>query len=188
MKKLIVVVTTLSITAVIIAFTQINHNDKRIEISVISSQLHQKNSSVRVNADYSDYSLNIEEMNEKAQLIITGTVINQEQFNDLVVVSTVKVTSVHKGKAWDEIQVNEFGTIGDSNVLGINQEYVLFLGEQGTGDNQHYITGGEQGAFEIVENGMLENIDPIMTEEINNIPVITRDGDSQYDQLLQSLE
>lgn len=55
----------------------------------------------------------IQAMRYAADLIITGTVIGQEQFGELSVMSTVEVSEINKGMEYDKIRIYQLDKIGD---------------------------------------------------------------------------
>lgn len=161
-------------------------SDEEIAVVNLDDIVNSNTMPMSVQASYADYSPSLKEMKKASDAIIIAKPISYNQ-RKLGVVSTVSVIKTLKGKKFDKIllyqlgQVNEDNTIFSGDVLELNKEYVLFLGEQtSTEDNAFYVKGGIQGAF-LNENGKLTNKDKTMQEDIKNI---IKSNKSEYESLL----
>lgn len=149
------------------------------------------NKNTEVDAVYTDGSSSLEMMKDKSDKIVNGIVENQIQFSPLGVESTISVKINIKGNKFDKIKVYQLGTIGDSEILQVNKEYVLCLGNQGElNENIYYIKGGIQGMFLIDSNNVVA-YDNIMKKDIEKMEkkntVLINDSNSQYNSLIEFL-
>lgn len=121
--------------------------------------------SSNVEATYSDMSRTLKDMKKSSDSIILGKVVEQKQYSDVSVASTVEVDKTYKGKSYDTVTIFQLGKIGDNSILTVDSEYVLFLGFQfDASKNDYYIKGGEQGAFKN-EDGKITIKDMIIKED-----------------------
>lgn len=149
------------------------------------------NKNIEIEALYTDGSSSLEMIKNKSDKIINGIVESQIQFSPLSVESTISVKKNIKGKEFEKIKVYQLGTIGDSEVLQLNKEYVLCLGNQGKpNENIYYIKGGIQGMF-LIDSNNVEAYDNIMKKDIEKFndksAVFTSDSNSQYNSLIEFL-
>jgi hypothetical protein len=157
-----------------------------VEIVELDTTVDRNNMPMSVEATYADYSTSLKEMKKASDAIVIAKPTSYKQLK-VGVVSTVSVLKTLKGKKFDEIliyqigQVKEDNTILTGDVLELNKEYVLFLGEQtGAEDNAFYVKAGIQGAF-LNENGKLTNKDTTMQDDVKRI---LKDKKSEYESLL----
>jgi hypothetical protein len=143
---------------------------------------------VFVDATYADYFPSLKEMKKASDTIVIAKPKSYNQ-GKVGVVSNVSVLKTLKGKEFDEILIYQIGQVSEDNkiltgdVLELDKEYVLFLGEQTSAeDNVFYVKGGIQGAF-LNDNGKLINKDRTMQEDIKNVLNIDSEK-SEYEALL----
>lgn len=107
----------------------------KVEIVELDTTVDRNNMPMSVEATYADYSTSLKEMKKASDAIVIAKPTSYNQLK-VGVVSTVSVLKTLKGKKFDEIliyqigQVKEDNTILTGDVLELNKEYVLFLGEQ----------------------------------------------------------
>ena len=198
-RKFIVILSTgLALTVFAGAFVLRNFNkinnrtgenlskQPKVEIVELDTTVDRNNMPMSVEATYADYSTSLKEMKKASDAIVIAKPTSYNQLK-VGVVSTVSVLKTLKGKKFDEIliyqigQVKEDNTILTGDVLELNKEYVLFLGEQtGAEDNAFYVKAGIQGAF-LNENGKLTNKDTTMQDDVKKI---LKDKKSEYESLL----
>lgn len=122
---------------------------------------------IKVQADYADYSGSLEDMKNKAVIVVEATVAGQMQYSDMSVLSTLDIEKSFKGKKFDKVRLFQLGNIGDANVLNVGQKYILFLGKQTDGEEDtFFVTGGEQGIVNITGN-IINAKDPVMRKELS---------------------
>ena len=154
------------VTASIPSYLLITKNNSSIPISTIDNIALPEGEKVHLSASYSDGSETISEMMDKAHQIISGSVLEQKQFSDFSVLSTVKVNDTIRGKKFEEIEIYQLGQIGDEELLSKDNEYILFLGLQGKEDeNKFYIIGGTQGIF-LKDDNSIQAYDIVMKNDL----------------------
>lgn len=153
-RKYLVLMLTIFVVAVAssISYVLINNSlspNSNNKVAIIDLPDFPKETIKRVYACYGDGSFTLKEMKDKAKQIVSGVVLEQKQFSQMSVVSTVKVTDTIRGKDFDSIEIYQLGRIGDEEVLSEGTDYILFLGIQGGNpdENEFYIVGGIQGIF-----------------------------------------
>lgn len=197
-KFIVILSTSLALTVFAGAFVLQNFNkinnstgenlskQPKLAIVELDTTVDRNNMPIFVDGLYADYSTSLKEMKKASDAIVVAkpTSYNQRKAG---VVTTVSVLKTLKGKKVDEIliyqlgQVNEDNTIFTGDVLELNKEYVLFLGEQtGAEENAFYVKAGIQGSF-LNENGKLTNKDKTMQDDIKKI---LKDKKSEYESLL----
>ncbi|ANE45870.1 hypothetical protein SY83_05625 [Paenibacillus swuensis] len=124
----------------------------------------------KIDATYGDGVNNLQELKEKAQFIVRGKVIQQENNNAMTVTNLIKVTKAYKNEVLKEIKVLQVGQIGGEEVLEKDSEYILFLNPQEGRVNEYYVVGANvQGQFKHDQNGnSLDNHDLKLLKEIQN--------------------
>lgn len=150
-----------------------------------------KNKNIEIDATYADGASSLEDMKGKADKIVDGVVESQVQYSPVSVESTLSVKANIKGKEFHKVKIYQIGVIGDPEVLQLDKEYVLCLGNQGKSDeNIYYIKGGIQGVF-LIDNEKIVTYDSIMKNDIiklvNSKETLKNDSKSQYNLLIQFL-
>ncbi len=119
------------------------------------------------------------DLRKAANLIIRGKVIDEKEVNDMVVASTVEVQSTQLGTQHEQVIIYQMGQLDDdSNILEMDQEYILFLNKQHNDEpNSYYIIGGgTQGKFK-KEKDKLVNDDLKMKKALNKEFIGTKQFD-----------
>lgn len=114
--------------------------------------------SSHVDAIYIDMEKSIDKLAEKAELIVSGSVLSQYEHNGVSTISEFLVKSIVKGASDERIKILQ---LNDDSVLEVDKEYILILGKQSYHENTYYITGGTQGIFLISGDKLVPNDDDI---------------------------
>lgn len=114
--------------------------------------------SSHVDAIYIDMEKSIDKLAEKAELIVSGSVLSQYEHNGVSTISEFLVKSIVKGASDEKIKILQ---LNDDSVLEVDKEYILILGKQSYHENTYYITGGTQGIFLISGDKLVPNDDDI---------------------------
>ena len=114
--------------------------------------------SSHVDSIYIDMEKSIDKLAEKAELIVSGSVLSQYEHNGVSTISEFLVKSIVKGASDERIKILQ---LNDDSVLEVDKEYILILGKQSYHENTYYITGGTQGIFLISGDKLVPNDDDI---------------------------
>jgi hypothetical protein len=146
-----------------------NKNAKSAKAPVIIEESNTPDTTKASNTEafYLDYEDSLDEVKNSADLIIVGTVVEQSEYGETGVKSTIKVTTSIKGTASNEIYVLKSGSLKDNEyILKKDKEYILLLGDQSkSGENTYFIKGGEQGCF-LIDGDKLYAKDAVMADEL----------------------